>query len=251
MLKVTKSDQNLASQKVTFRVKWQNCLKCDLLLPLDLWPLSKAPYFPSQGEHPKLGPKPPKWSWSSPRWSHSPQRHEIKKALVGLFWGKVTRAFNLQRRVVSVRVSQFVPHCQRDLGSCPLMFSLGQSLLPCPPSQQSAWSSFPSGGLHLGFMCAPSLSCLTLCDPMYGSLPGSSVHGIFQARKMEWVAISFSSGPFWPESRDWASPALVAGSSPRARWEPSFGSLILVLLPEDLCSVLHLLLSLFPAVEYF
>ena len=35
-------------------------------------------------------------------------------------------------------------------------------------------------------------SCLTLCDPMDCSLPGSSVHGIFQARVLEWVAISFS-----------------------------------------------------------
>ena len=34
--------------------------------------------------------------------------------------------------------------------------------------------------------------CLTLCDPMDGSPPGSSVHGIFQARILEWVAISFS-----------------------------------------------------------
>ena len=32
----------------------------------------------------------------------------------------------------------------------------------------------------------------TLCDPMDHSLPGSSVHGIFQARVLEWVAISFS-----------------------------------------------------------
>ena len=34
--------------------------------------------------------------------------------------------------------------------------------------------------------------CLTLCDPMDCSLPGSSVHGILQARVLEWVAISFS-----------------------------------------------------------
>ena len=34
--------------------------------------------------------------------------------------------------------------------------------------------------------------CLTLCDPMDCSPPGSSVHGIFQARRLEWVAISFS-----------------------------------------------------------
>ena len=36
-------------------------------------------------------------------------------------------------------------------------------------------------------------SCLTLCDPMGFSPPGSSVHGIFQARVLEWGAIAFSS----------------------------------------------------------
>ena len=35
-------------------------------------------------------------------------------------------------------------------------------------------------------------SCLTLSDPMDRSLPGSSVHGIFQARVLEWGAIAFS-----------------------------------------------------------
>ena len=37
-----------------------------------------------------------------------------------------------------------------------------------------------------------TLSCPTLCDPMDCSLPGSSVHGIFQARVLEWGAIAFS-----------------------------------------------------------
>ena len=36
-------------------------------------------------------------------------------------------------------------------------------------------------------------SCLTLCDPIDGSLPGFPVPGILQARTLEWVAISFSS----------------------------------------------------------
>ena len=35
-------------------------------------------------------------------------------------------------------------------------------------------------------------SCLTLCDPVDGSPPGSPVPGILQARTLEWVAISFS-----------------------------------------------------------
>ena len=37
-------------------------------------------------------------------------------------------------------------------------------------------------------------SCLTFCDPMNCSLPGSSVHEILQARMLEWVVISFSRG---------------------------------------------------------
>ena len=41
-------------------------------------------------------------------------------------------------------------------------------------------------------VCAQS--CLTLCDPTDCSPPGSSVHGILQARILEWVAISFSRG---------------------------------------------------------
>ena len=38
--------------------------------------------------------------------------------------------------------------------------------------------------------------CPTLCNAMDCSLPGSSVHGIFQARILEWLAISFSKGIF-------------------------------------------------------
>ena len=38
----------------------------------------------------------------------------------------------------------------------------------------------------------PLQSCPTLCDPIDGSLPGSAVPGILQARTLEWVAISFS-----------------------------------------------------------
>ena len=43
--------------------------------------------------------------------------------------------------------------------------------------------------------------CLTLCDDMDCSLPGSSIHVIFQARVLEWVAISFSRGSSQPRDR--------------------------------------------------
>ena len=46
-----------------------------------------------------------------------------------------------------------------------------------------------------------SLSHVRLCDPMDCSLPSSSVHGIFQAILLEWIAISFSRGPSRPRDR--------------------------------------------------
>ena len=52
-------------------------------------------------------------------------------------------------------------------------------------------------------------SCLTLCDPMDCSLLGSSVHGIFQARILEWVAIFFSRGSSDPGIKP-RSPVLQA-----------------------------------------
>ena len=49
------------------------------------------------------------------------------------------------------------------------------------------------GYLKVAAAAAKSLQlCLTLCDPIDGSPPGSSIHGIFQARVLEWGAISFS-----------------------------------------------------------
>ena len=44
-------------------------------------------------------------------------------------------------------------------------------------------------------------SCPTLCDPVDCSLPGSSVHGIFQAIVLEWIAISFSRGSSQPRDQ--------------------------------------------------
>ena len=44
-------------------------------------------------------------------------------------------------------------------------------------------------------------SCLPLCSPMDGSPPGSSVHGILQARMLGWVAISSCRGSSEPRDR--------------------------------------------------
>ena len=53
-------------------------------------------------------------------------------------------------------------------------------------------------------------SCLTLCNPMDCSPPGSSVHGIFQARILEWVAVSFSRGIFPTQGSNQLSPVSPA-----------------------------------------
>ena len=48
--------------------------------------------------------------------------------------------------------------------------------------------------------------CPTLCNPMDESPPGSTVHGILQARILEWVAMPFSRGSYWP--RNWIQVSL-------------------------------------------
>ena len=53
----------------------------------------------------------------------------------------------------------------------------------------------------MALLCSAARSCPILCDPMDCSLPSSSVHGIFQARILEWVAISFSRGSSLPRDQ--------------------------------------------------
>ena len=62
-------------------------------------------------------------------------------------------------------------------------------------------------------------SCLTFYNPMDFSSPGSSVHGILQARILEWVAIPSSRGASWP--RDWMLSSMAGRShqgSPKNPW---------------------------------
>ena len=72
-------------------------------------------------------------------------------------------------------------------------------------------------------VCVKSLQlCQTLCEPVDCSLPGSSVHEIFQATILEWISTPSSRGPSWP--RDWTrvsmSPTLADGFfTTSATWE--------------------------------
>ena len=59
---------------------------------------------------------------------------------------------------------------------------------PCPP---------PTPEVYLAATAKSLQSCLTLCDPIDSSPPGSPIPGILQARTLEWVAISFSNAWKW------------------------------------------------------
>ena len=78
--------------------------------------------------------------------------------------------------------------------------------------------------------CFVDKSCPSLCDPMDCSPPGSSVHGICQARILEWVAISFSGGS--SQSRmEPASLALIGRFfTPEPPGKPQSMTLLLLLL---------------------
>ena len=81
------------------------------------------------------------------------------------------------------------------LGSCSLF--LKEKLTEILPFPSKLHSLKPTTDVYkeylLFFAAARSLqSCLTLCDPIDSSPPGSPVPGILQARTLEWVAISFS-----------------------------------------------------------
>ena len=62
-------------------------------------------------------------------------------------------------------------------------------------------------------------SCPTLCDPINCSLPSSCVHGIFQARILEWVAIFSSRGSFWPRDQTCVSCIFFIGRRTLYHWD--------------------------------
>ena len=85
------------------------------------------------------------------------------------------------------------------------------------PANAGDMGSIPGGGTKIPCVCvcarasvgSAAQSCPTLCDPTDCSLPGSSVHGILQARTLEWVAITFSRGSSQP--RDQTQASCIAG----------------------------------------
>ena len=93
-------------------------------------------------------------------------------------------------------------------------------------------------------------SCLTLCDPLDGSLPGSSVHGILWARILKWVVMTISEDLSNPGIK-LGSPALQADSLPsEPLGKPAFKyNLLQMKMSTDPWAVRHKLWSVEQAVE--
>ena len=80
-------------------------------------------------------------------------------------------------------------------------------LVSSQPSNSGGWLKNEQSILQTDSVraCLLIQSCLTLCNPMDCSLPGSSVHRILQAKILEWVAISFSRASSQPRDWTWVS----------------------------------------------
>ena len=91
-----------------------------------------------------------------------------------------------------------IPYCSTKLSTL-MTFESGNSLIiPSNGHRRASKRTWYSES-------EVAQSCPTLCDPMDCSLSGSSVHGIFLARVLERIAISFSRGSSRPRNRTWIS----------------------------------------------
>ena len=84
-----------------------------------------------------------------------------------------------------------------DDGCCPLRYWTMHFYFVC----HSVWIIYLIMCVYC--VCSVTSSCLTVCDPMDYSPLGSSIHGIFQAWILEWVAISSFRGSSKPRDQTW------------------------------------------------
>ena len=99
-------------------------------------------------------------------------------------WAVDTQPLHMFMDTWLVRTGPVHIHTQTG-GSCPWVEYSGLHTHTQHPHTRSAYTAASAAAASLQL-------CLTLCDPIDGSPPGSPVPGILQARTLEWVAISFS-----------------------------------------------------------
>ena len=100
-----------------------------------------------------------------------------------------TKTFTISRQCMLLLLLSHFSHVR--LCATPEM-AAHQAPLSLGFSRQEHWSGLPFPSPMCESESEVTQSCPTLYDPMDGSLPGSSVHRIFQARVLEWGAIAFS-----------------------------------------------------------
>jgi len=104
---------------------------------------------------------------------------------------KTTMRYHLMPIRVAAIKKSLNSKCWRGCGEEGTLLHCWWECKLVPPLQRAVWR-------FLVCVCEVAQSCPTLCDPVDCSLPGSSVHGILQARILEWIAISFSRGSSQP-----------------------------------------------------
>ena len=102
-----------------------------------------------------------------------------------------------------------VPHgvnwCSSNIRWLLLLFLIGAYLLYNVVLVSAIQRSESAMCIHICCCLVSQSSCPTLLWPIYCSLPGSSVHGTFQVRVLEWVAMSSSRGSSQPRDQTWVS----------------------------------------------
>ena len=103
-----------------------------------------------------------RWLLQSP-WKAAASAGSVLGALIHIWWPEITDGCDISCLLIWQEIFSF--HSVQNYSMSSLIQNLGQQSIP--------------------LLCRFSL-CLTLCDPVDCSLPGSSVHGISQARTLEW-----------------------------------------------------------------
>ena len=135
--------------------------------------------------------------------SDSLQPYGLKPARLLHPWDSPGKNTGMGCHVLLQGIFQTRDQTQVFCGSC----TAGRFFITEPPGKPNmnitGWHLFclPHNARGIESESQVAQSCLTLHHPMDCSLPGSSVHGVLQAKILEWVAISFSRGSSQPRDR--------------------------------------------------